>query len=80
MRSLNEYDFSKGSSFKGTLLLKLQSRRAGLPAEQINDDDLFYVAAAGSGGVNDSDCFQQSCEGCVYHTVNGNCRLGRKRG
>jgi len=83
MRKLSEYDFSKESSLKERLLKKCLSRFSELSAERINDDELKYVAAAGTGdNVKVCPCPQLNCKCCKYYSLNSvnNCTLGcRKR-
>ncbi len=83
MRNLNEYDFSKGSGFKDALLKKCLLCLAAAPAEQIGDDELEYVAAAGTSR-DETVCPWplRPCESCAHSLPGpaGECALGfRKR-
>ncbi len=83
MRKLNEYDFSKGSGFQDALLKKCLSRRAAVPAEQLGDDELEYVAAAGTSRDETACPWPlRLCESCPHSLPGpaGGCALGfRKR-
>jgi hypothetical protein len=85
MRNLNEYDFSKGSGLKDSLLKKCLSQLAAgpaAPAGRIGDDELAYVAAAGADR-DETACPwpPRPCESCAYALPGpaGGCALGRRK-
>ncbi|HEX3026473.1 MAG TPA: hypothetical protein VHR42_04515 [Clostridia bacterium] len=69
MFDLSKYDFSKGSDpFKEALLKKCLSRLSVASADRISDEELEYVAAAGTGN-NETGCpFPgRPCGSCTHY-------------
>lgn len=81
MNKIDQYDFSKESSLKESLLKKCLLHLSETQAGRISDDELEYVSAAGSD-FEEADCpFPLlNCEKCVNyeHGFIGKCKLGCK--